>query len=64
MLPTSATMMDGTIGRSNPTAYGMAPRSSISGTMEMRNTIRYFFIGFPINYLFDNYDFISGSGLS
>ena len=45
MLPMTETMMDGTMGRPIPTAYGMAPRSSMSGTMEMRKTMRYFFIG-------------------
>ena len=40
MFPIMAIMYAGTSGIPKPTAYGIAPRSSISGTIEIRKTIR------------------------
>ena len=43
ILPMTHTINDGILGSPKPTEYGMAPRSSSIGTMDIRNIVRYFF---------------------
>src|SRR5574344_475438 len=44
ILPIIAIIYEGNKGKPNATAYGMAPLSSIIGTIDTRNTIKYFLI--------------------